>query len=65
MANGSIDYNLGHLKADMEIVKEDINELKGSVAGLSIWRVRTIAFFSGVIAAVTTAANGILFLFFQ
>ena len=65
MSNGSVEYNLGHLKADMDIVKEDIKDLKDDIAGLSMWRVRTIAFFSGIIAAVTTITNGVLFVLFQ
>mgnify|MGYP003133652192 CR=1 FL=1 len=61
MTNGSVDYSLGHLKADMENLDERFDKLELKVDSLSVWRFKTIGFVAGV----TAVANGIVVLVFN
>lgn len=55
MANGTADYTMGHLQADMDNVKGDIKTIKKDLRGLRSWKFSTVGFAAGVSATVTTA----------
>ena len=51
MANGSVEYNMGHLKADMENVVRRLDKLEAKVSDMNVWRWK-------VVGAVSVLALG-------
>ena len=55
MPNGSLDYTMGHLKADVETLQSDVKMIKAEMRELAVWRWKVV----GAVSVLALAGNSI------